>query len=80
MTVSEANAEAARAVGLEGHSAIVYECGFSDGSVALILGEFERDGRGKPFARIDFGNIFVCVNAFIMASEIVIPNSALRRN
>ena len=71
--VPEARLKPALPVGLERHAAVADHGGFGDRTVAGLVGEFERQGRRGPLARLNLGDVFPGVDPFVVPAQVVIP-------
>src|SRR5262249_48760088 len=80
VAVTQAHAEAALAVGLQCHAAIVYKRRLRDRGVTFPVRQLEGHRWRQPFSGPDFRDLLLDVNAFVVPFPIVAPDRAASGN
>src|ERR1043166_3771970 len=78
--VTEDRFKAALAIRAQTHPRIINQSAFSDRGIARAVGQLDRQRRRSPLTVLNIRDRFLLMNAFVMALEIVKPDSAAGRN
>ena len=78
--MTQQGSKAALAIRQQTHAGIIDQSAFGDRGIAGTIWQLDRQRRRSPVAIFYLANIFLFMNAFVMAFEIVKPNSAARGN